>query len=102
MKKWIIGLGTVLLGMAIFILGRDGRALKKTEHDRDQLLGTKIKKEQDKAEALNKKAEKQKAGAKLAADATVAKLEKISAKDTPMDDLLSAFESERVRQSKPG
>ena len=102
MKKWMIGLGVFLLGLGIAILGRDGRALKRTEHNRDQLLGTKIKKEQDKAEALNKKAEKQKAGAKLSAVATLDKLEKISAKDTSMDDLLSAFESERVRQSKPG
>jgi hypothetical protein len=102
MKKWLIALGIFLLGLAIAILGRDGRALRKTEHDAAVLLGSKIKKEQLKAEHLNKKAEKQKAGAKLAAEATLAKLEKISVKDTPMDDLLSAFESERVRQSKPG
>jgi hypothetical protein len=101
-KKAIIGLGVFLLGLAVMILGRDGRALKKTEHNRDQLLATHIKKDQDKAEKLNKKAEKHKAGAKLAADATLAKLETVSAKDTSMDDLLSAFESERVRQSKPG
>lgn len=98
MNKWIVGLGTFLLGLALLILGRDGRALKRTENNRDQLIATHIKKDQDKADKLNKKAEKHKAGAKLAAEATAARLEKISAKDTPMDDLLSAWQSERVRQ----
>ncbi len=102
MKKAAIAIGVFLLGLAVMILGRDGRALKKVEGDRDMLMATRIKADQDKAEKLNKKAEKHKAGAKLAADATLAKLETVSAKDTSMDDLLSAFESERVRQSKPG
>ncbi len=102
MKKVAIAIGVFLLGLAVMILGRDGRALKKVEGDRDMLMATRIKADQDKAEKLNKKAEKHKAGAKLAADATLAKLETVSAKDTSMDDLLSAFESERVRQSKPG
>jgi hypothetical protein len=102
MKGWLIALGVLLLGLALAILGRDGRALRKTEHDAAALLGSKIKKEQLKAEHLNKKAEKQKAGAKLAAEATVARLEKISGKDNSMDDLLSAWKSERVRQSEPG
>lgn len=102
MKKWLIWLGGALLLLGVAILGRDGRALQRTEHNRDQLLATHIKKDQDKAEKLNKKAEKHKANAKLAAETTIATLEKVSAKDTSMDDLLSAFESERVRQSKPG
>ena len=91
-----------MLTLALVILGRDGRALRRTEDGRDQLLATRIKKDQDKAEKLNKKAERHKEGAKLAAETTLAKLEKLSETDNDMDDLLSAFESERVRQSKPG
>lgn len=102
MKKWLVWLGGALLVLGVVILGRDGRALRRTEANRDHLLATHIKKDQDKAEKLNKKAEKHKAGAKLAAETTLAKLEKLSEKDNDMDDLLSAFESERVRQSKSG
>jgi len=102
MKRWWIWLGGVLLAMALVILGRDGRVLRRTEHNRDQLLGTHIKKDQDKAEKLNKSAEKRKAGAKLAAEETRKRLEKNSEANHDMDDLLSAWESERVRQSKPG
>ena len=102
MKRWLIWFGGVLLAVALVILGRDGRALRRTEQNRDQLLGTHIKKDQDKAEKLNKKAEGHKAGAKLAADETRKRLEANSEKRHDLDDLLSAFESERVRQSKPG
>lgn len=98
MKKWIIWLGGILLAAALIILGRDGRALKKVEKGRDDLIATGIAKDQKKAEKLNKKANKLKAGALAANEATVKRLENISANDTDMDDLLSAFESERVRQ----
>ena len=91
-----------MLTLALVILGRDGRALRRTEDGRDQLLATHIKKDQDKAEKLNKKAERHKEGAKLAADETRKRLEANSEKRHDLDDLLSAFESERVRQSKPG
>ena len=102
MKKWLIVFGGFLLAMALVILGRDGRALRRTEQDRDQRLATGIKKEQVKAEKLNKKAERHTEGAKLAADETRKRLEANSEKRHDLDDLLSAFESERVRQSKPG
>lgn len=97
-KKIIIGIGAALLAAGLVILGRDGRALKKVEGERDEMLATGIKSEQDKAEKLNKTVEKRKAGAKLAAEATVARLEKQSANDPDMDDLLSHWQSERVRQ----
>lgn len=102
MKKWLIAAGGFLLTVALVLLGRDGRALKRTEESRDKLLATRIKADQDKAEKLNKKAEKHKAGAELAAAETRKRLEAISAKDSDMDDLLSAFESERVRQRRSG
>lgn len=102
MKKWLIVAGGILLSVALVLLGRDGRALRRTEHDRDQLLATHIKKDQDKAEKLNKKAEGHKAGAKLAAEETRKRLEANSEKREDLDDLLSAFESERVRQRRAG
>ena len=102
MKRWLIIAGGFLLAVALALLGRDGRALRKTEDDRDRLLATRIKADQDKAEKLNKKAEKHKANAQLAADETRKRLEAISGKDNDMDDLLSAFESERVRQRRAG
>ena len=101
-KKVLIGLGGALLAAALVLLGRDGRALRRTEESRDKLLATKIKADQDKAEKLNKKAEAHKAGAELAAAETRKRLEAVSAKDNDMDDLLSAFESERVRQRRSG
>jgi len=98
LKKWTVGLGIFLLGLALAILGRDGRALKKVENQRDDMLATGIKSQQDKAEKLNKVVERRKAGAKLAAAATVARLERQSANDPDMDDLLSHWQSARVRQ----
>lgn len=98
MNKWFVGLGVSILGLALFILGRDGRALKKTESKRDDVLADDIVDTLGKAAALNKKAEKHKANAALAAEATQKRLEKLSEKDTNMDDLLSAWSSERVRQ----
>ena len=98
MKKWMIALGGALLALALTILGRDGRRAKAAEKQRDELLGTRIKADQDKAEKLNKKAEKHKAAADQAAAATIEKLEGLREKDHDMDDLLSAWQSERVRQ----
>lgn len=98
MKRWIYGLGGLLLAVALAILGRDGRQLRRTEAKRDELIASGANEHKKKAEALNQKAEKQKAAAKEAADATQAKLEKLSEKDPDMDDLLSAWKSERVRQ----
>lgn len=98
----MIGLGAFLLGLALYILGRDGRALKKVEAQQDNMIAGGITKHQGKAEKLNKKAAKHDAGAKAAAAATLARLEKNSEIDNDMDDLLSAFESERVRQQQSG
>lgn len=98
MKKWIIGLGGVLLIIALAILGRDGRELKRVEGERDLQIAERTKKGMIKAEKLKKKADGHKANAKLAAEKTQAILEARSEKDPDMDDLLSAFESERVRQ----
>lgn len=84
--------------MALVILGRDGRALKKVETRRDEELAKDINDTLGKAKVLNAKAEKHKAAAKVAAVATQQRLEKISEKDPDMDDLLSAWKSERVRQ----
>jgi hypothetical protein len=98
MKKWILGLGSFLLLVGLAILGRDSRALRRTEAQRDELLATGANEHKKKAEALNRKAEKKKQAAKEAAAATQARLEKISEKDPDMDDLLSAWQSERVRQ----
>ena len=98
MKKWLLGLGGLLLVVGLAILGRDGRALRRTEAQRDELIASGANEHKKKAEQLTRKAEKQKAAAKDAADATRARLEKLSEKDPDMDDLLSAFESERVRQ----
>jgi hypothetical protein len=98
MKKWLIAFGGFLLAVALAILGRDGRRAKKTEQQRDEMLGTGIKADQDKAEKLNKRAEKHKAAADRAAAKTIEKLEVLREKDHDMDDLLSAWQSERVRQ----
>lgn len=98
MKKWIVGLGGFLLVMALAILGRDARALKRTEQHRDELLATGASEHKKKAEQLNRKAEKQKAAAQDAMDATVKRLDALDEKDNDMGDLLSAWQSERVRQ----
>ena len=102
MKRWLIWLGGALLAVGLVLLGREGRALRRTEEDRDRRLATGIKTEQVKAEKLNKKAERHKEGAKLAAEETRKRLEARDASDNDMGDLLSAFESERVRQRRAG
>ena len=102
MKKILIGVGAFLLGVALYMLGRDGRRARDAEHRADVLMGTRIKKHQDKAEKLNRKAQGHREAAAAAALATQAKLEKISENDSDMDDLLSAWQSERVRQQSSG
>ena len=84
--------------VALAILGRDGRQLKRVEHERDLQIVDRTKKGMAKAEKLKKKADGHTANAKLAAEKTRAILEARSEKDPDMDDLLSAFESARVRQ----
>lgn len=98
MKKWILGLGGFLLVLALAILGRDARALKRTEHQRDELLATGANEHKKKAEQLNLKAEKQKEAAEDAMNATIKRLDALDEKDNDMGDLLSAWQSERVRQ----
>ena len=98
MKKWLIGFGGLLLIAALGILGRDGRQLKKVEARRANEIASETEVGMAKAEKLKKKAGGHKANAKLAAEKTQAILEARSEKDPDMDDLLSAFESERVRQ----
>lgn len=98
MKGWMIWIGGALLGMALFILGRDGRQLKRVESDRDQEIATRTKAGMVKAEKLKKSADKHSTNAKLAAARTREVLEARSEKDQDMDDLLSDFQSERVRQ----
>ena len=98
MKRWIIGFGGLLLVVALAILGRDGRQLKRVEEERDQALADDIIDGTDKAEKLKKKADNHTANARLAAEKTQAILESRSETDPSMDDLLSAFQSERVRQ----
>lgn len=98
MKKWLLAFGGFLLVVGLAILGRDGRALRKTERQRDELLAKGANEHKKRAEDLSVKAEKQKAAAAEAAAATEARLEKLSEKDPDMDDLLSAWRSERVRQ----
>lgn len=98
MKKWIIGLGGFLLVMALAILGRDGRQLKRLEAYRDKAMTDDILDGTAKAEKLNKKAEKHKAAAADAAARTTAILEARDEQDPDMGDMLSAWQSKRVRQ----
>ena len=84
--------------VALAILGRDGRQLKRVEAKRDRALTDDILDGTAKAEKFNKKAEGHKAAAKAAAEKTQAILEARSEQDPDMDDLLSAWQSKRVRQ----
>jgi len=97
-KSWILWLGGLLLAAALAILGRDARQLRRTERQRDELLATGANEHKKKAEQLARKAEKQKAAAKDAAAETEKRLEGLSESNPDMDDLLSAWQSERVRQ----
>ena len=98
MRRWLIGIGTFLLGVALYLLGRNALKAQNQEHAADVLRATKIKAHQDKAEKLNRKAQGHREAAAQAAEATQAKLEKISEGNTDMGDLLSSWQSERVRQ----
>lgn len=97
-KRAMLAIGGLLLALGMAILGRDGRRAKRAEKQRDNLLATKIKTDQDKAERLNKKAEKHKLAAKEAAEATKARLDAIGEKDEDMAALLDAWDAERLRQ----
>ncbi|KPK74254.1 MAG: hypothetical protein AMJ84_00255 [Acidithiobacillales bacterium SM23_46] len=98
MKKWLIILGGALLAAALAILGRDSRALRRTEEQRDEILQTGIDENSAKARKLAAKAEKRKADAQAAVDETVRRLDALDEKDNDMGDLLSDWQSERVRQ----
>jgi hypothetical protein len=98
MKKWIIWLGGALLGLALLILGRDGRALKRTENARDEDLQGRIGDNLQSAEKSSKKAQKQRENAKLAADKVKQVLEARSEQDPDMAHLLSDWKSRRVRE----
>lgn len=98
MKRWLLAAGGILLAAALWILGRDARQLRRTEEQRDALLATGANEHKKKAQVLADKAEKQKAAAADAAKATEQRLEKLSESNPDMDDLLSAWQSERVRQ----
>ena len=98
MKRWLILIGTFLLGVALYLLGRNAAKASDQEHKAEVLMATKIKAHQDKAEKLNRKAQGHREAAAAADEATRAKLEKISASNKDMDDLLSHWQSERVRQ----
>jgi F0F1-type ATP synthase epsilon subunit len=98
MKRWILGLGGALLALAFWILGRDARQLRRTEAQRDALIATGANEHKKQAQILAERAERQKAAATEAAKATEQRLEKLSESNPDMDDLVSAWESERVRQ----
>ena len=100
-KRWLIALGAFLLGVALYLLSRDNRRGADLEHQADVLRASRIKKHQNTAEKLNAKAQGHREAAATAATATRARLERVSASDTDMDDLLSGWQSERVRQ-RPG
>jgi hypothetical protein len=100
MKKIMLAIGGFLLTLALVILGRDGRTVKKLEKRRDQELATGSKDALFRAEKLREQAEKRKADADTAAAKTIEKLETLREKDHDMDDLLSAWQSERVRQQQ--
>jgi hypothetical protein len=97
-KKVLLAIGGVLLALGLAILGRDGRVLKRLERQRDEEIAKNTADSLAKAKALHHHAEKRKADAHKAAVKTIEKLEKLSEKDHEMDDLLSAWQSERVRQ----
>lgn len=98
MKRGLLWLGGILLGVALVILGRDGRQVRRLEQRRDEELASGSTDAMHRAELLKAKAEKRKADADRAAAKTIEKLEELRDKDQDMDDLLSAWESERVRQ----
>ena len=100
LKQAAVWLGAVLLGVALFLLGRDGRALRKTEHRLATEHAKGSAKNLDRAAKLAAKAKTQRQAAAKARAATEDKLEAISAKDPDMDDLMSAWQSLRVRNQR--
>jgi len=97
-KKWWIALGGILLAVAFAILGRDGRRRRVAEDKTVQLLADGSAKALKQAAREAKKAETAKQGAKDAAAATQARLDKIGGNDADMADLLGAWKSEGDRQ----
>lgn len=102
LKRALIAVGGFLLLIGLVILGRDGRALARTQERREREL------EQDegaalgRAEKLNAQAVKHRDNARLAAAKTQEILDARSEKDQSMGDLLSGWESRRVRDKRPG
>ena len=93
MSKWLIGLGGVLLTLALFILGRDGRQQRRAEGERDTLLRDEFEGNADKAKKENDNATAAKARAKLAAEVIQSRLEGVKVNDPDMADLLDAWRS---------
>jgi len=104
--KWLRNAGIVLAGILVAIgfamLGRPARRAKRAEARTEKLLSAGTEKALKKAVKESAKADKLKKDAREAALVVEAKLEKISAKDVDMGDLLSAWESERTRQANQG
>lgn len=98
MKKALIWLGGALLTLALILLGRDGRALKRVEQRRDEDLEGRKTVALGGAARMARKAEEHKRAARLAAEKTKTILETHDEKDPSMGDLLSAWESRRVRK----
>lgn len=101
MKKWILWLGGALLAVALAILGRDARTVRRLEKRAQDELATGTTEAMLRAQELKEKAAQHQAAASQAAAKTVEKLEALSEKNQDMDDLLSGWQSERVRQ-RPG
>lgn len=98
MKRWLLAAGGALLAVALWILGRDARQLRRTEEYRDKLLATGANEHKKQAQILAEKAERLKTQAHNSAAFTEARLEKIGEKNPDIDELLHHWESERVRQ----
>lgn len=96
MKKVLYALGALLLALGFGILGRDGRAAKRAQNHSDKLILDSTKASQEKAKKLGEKAERLQQDAQLAAEAGVAALNKVGAKDESMDSLLDTWRSDRV------
>ena len=98
MKKWILWLGGALLAVALAILGRDARTVRRLEQRAQDELATGSTEAMVRAERLKEQAAQHQAAASQAAAKTVERLEELSGKDQDMGDLLSHWQSVRVRQ----
>jgi len=98
MKKWIYALGALLLAIGFAILGRDGRAAKRAEGQRDKLLLDNTKTAKDKAKKAGAKADKLQKDAAAAAEAGKAAIDKVGAKDENMASLLDSWRSDSVQR----